>query len=184
MAYFNKFASVLYNVDGTMSSQVTNILSSLALKYSPIKDTTLYFYYPLQDGERPEDVSYKFYETTEHHWFIMLLNDVVNPYFDWLLSSHELEAHVNNKYDVPDGLHHYENIDTGVWLDDYDTKKLNILIDTGASVPQHITPVSIRAYEDLLNEQKREIKVVDALYIDDIIKQFEDLMSRALLNGK
>lgn len=184
MAYFSKFSKILYNPDGTISNKAVNIMNSIAMKYSPIKDTTLYFYYSIQDGEKPEDVSYRYYDSTEYHWLIILLNNVIDPYYDWLLSSHELDAHITDKYGEDQyGIDHFENLTTGRRVDEYDALAFQDMVDNDIDLPQHISPISIRAYEDEKNELKREIRVIDAIYIDDIVKQFEDIMSRELLNN-
>lgn len=184
MSYFTHFDDIFYNADKQTFNQAVNILNSVAMKYSPIKDTTLYFYHSIQDGEKPEDISYRFYETTEYHWLIILLNNVVNPYYDWLLDSHEMESHLAQKYgDDQYKIHHFENLTTGRWVDEFDSIAFQDMVDNDIDLPFDISPVSIVAYEGMMNEEKREIRVIDARYIDDIIKQFEDLMSRDLLNN-
>jgi hypothetical protein len=44
------------------------------------------------------------------------------------------------------------------------------------SVPAQYSTVSNYQYEDIVNESKRRIKIVNATYIDQILKEFEDLL--------
>lgn len=174
MAYFKKFPKVRY-----IDQDVVNILTSILPKYSPIQDTTLFFYHSLTDGERPEDVSFKYYGTTEHHWLILILNNIIDPYYDWLLTQQELETYVKEKYGSnADGIHHFENLNTGNIVDQYESLQYFDMVSSGTTLPQHIHPVSNFEYEMERNEKKREIKVISPDRIFDIIKQFEQEMSK------
>jgi hypothetical protein len=44
------------------------------------------------------------------------------------------------------------------------------------SLPEGYSSVSNYDYEDTLNETKRRIKIIDKIYIDQILKEFEDLV--------
>lgn len=174
MAFFKEFPIIKYQ-----GKKAVDILTAILPRYSPIKDTTLYFYYDLQDGERPEDVSYQFYKTTEHHWILILLNNVIDPFYDWLLSQYDLEKYMRDKYgDGLNDVHHFIDLNTGKQVDDLDDLKYREMIDNGQPLPHYISPISNRDYEIEKNEEKRRIKVIAPQYINDVIKQFEDEMSK------
>jgi len=57
------------------------------------KKNILYFEsYQIQDGERPEDVSYKFYKTVDNWWILCLFNDIKNIWLDWVWTDDQVQA--------------------------------------------------------------------------------------------
>jgi hypothetical protein len=161
------------------NTQIVNILTSVIPRYSPIKNTTLYFFHQVQDGEKPEDVSYKYYKTTEYHWLILLLNNVVDPYYDWLLSARELQAYMENKYGSNlDSVHHFIDLRTNQETDQFDFVKYKEMLDNNIQLPYYISPISNSQHEIDRNEEKRSVKVVAPVYILDVVKQFEDEMNK------
>lgn len=177
MTFFKRFDNINYDPDNIGKRNAVNITNSLVMKYSPIKDTTLYFNYTIQDGEKPEDVSYKHYGTSQYHWILVLINDVVDQYYDWLLSAKELESYMEDKYgdDLYD-VHHFTNLTTGKRVDEFDELGYREDIDNEIALPVYIHPVSNREYEIGKNEEKRLIKVISPNYINDVITQFEEIM--------
>jgi hypothetical protein len=133
MAFFDKFPIFKYDVnkDGK-STLAVNILRRVAFREA-IKNQSNYFQeYTVEDGETPEMVSHKFYGTPNLHWTILLLNETLNPFFDWPMSQHSLENFVEKKYTgqafylghekdfvtVPGTEHSYIDKDTEVHVSD------------------------------------------------------------------
>ena len=178
--YFGKFDKIQYN-----GKTVTNITSSILLKYRPMNNATLYTFHTVTEGETAEQIAHKYYGKATDHWIILLLNNIVDPYFDWVLSSQELVAKINSKYG--DGLgiriHHLFNLSTRKRVDDLDQAKYvdpdGILI---VALPAHYHSVSNAEYESLQNDNRRELKILAPQYVQDFKNQFEDLMNREGLN--
>jgi Base plate wedge protein 53 len=64
-----------------------------------IKDTqAAYLNYTIRDGERPETLAYRIYGDATLHWVVLLFNEILDPLFEWPLSSYDLESSVNAKY--------------------------------------------------------------------------------------
>lgn len=55
-------------------------------------------YYFIQDGERPDIVSYKLYGNADLHWLLFLFNDILNPLFEWPSSYMDIQRTVEEKY--------------------------------------------------------------------------------------
>lgn len=173
MAYFKYFEKVKYNGVDTV-----NIMNSILARYKPFKNSSLYYYYTLLDGEKAEDVSYKEYGYSKFTWILLAINNIVDPYHDWMLGSEELESYMDAKYgDELYGVHHFINVTTGKREDGYNSQKWQDLIDTNQELPLYIQPISNRDYEIALNEEKRNIKVISSKYIDKIQVEFENLMN-------
>ena len=135
--------------------------------------------YTINDGDRPDTISYDLYNDPGYDWTILLINNMVNFYEDWPKSKSALDEFVNYKYQNPEGVHHYETIEQ--------THNGNIILEEGTKVPeqyQFITPegttlpklqsrvsVSNYSYEIEKNEEKREILLLKP----DLIPQFNQL---------
>lgn len=101
MSFFNNFSVLPYKFDATRldSKVVVNIMTSAKFKdIFPERSNKCYIDYILKDGEKPEHIAERVYRRPDYHWIVLLSNLVYNPYFDWPMSSSELEAYVGKKY--------------------------------------------------------------------------------------
>jgi len=75
-------------------------------------DSAVYYTeYAVEDGERPDMIAKKFYDSPFLDWVVLLTNNIVNPLFQWPMSEYELRKYVEKTYDDPyNGIHHYETI--------------------------------------------------------------------------
>lgn len=165
MSYFALFPKLLYPYGGT-ERVVTNITRGIRLNRKLTDEDVIYFPYDIKDGERPDSVSERFYDTPDYHWVILLVNDIGNIYEQWPMSSVDLDEYIQDKYgeDI-DEVHHYQN------------SKGHVVSAPAPGVPSYDgSPVTNRQYEQGLNELKRNIRVVDPRYIREFKRQFETLM--------
>jgi hypothetical protein len=61
-------------------------------------DPYAYLPYTVKENERPEDIAYYYYGSTEYIWLVMLSNKMIDPYFEWPLSENELFRSIAKKY--------------------------------------------------------------------------------------
>jgi hypothetical protein len=52
----------------------------------------------LSGSPRPDQLSYDLYGTTDHAWAILGINNVIDPYYDWIKDDEELHEYVLRKY--------------------------------------------------------------------------------------
>lgn len=161
--YFNFFPLTYYSFDKGITAKVITNITLRAVLDQQIKDNlSLYDEYDIRDGETPEIVSDRFYGTTLYHWLILHVNDILDPRYEWPLSTNNLINYCQSKYDNIYATHHYEDSNGVIVNSDY----------VGA------TSVSNFQYEDRLNEAKRRIKVLKPAYVStitsDFIKKFQD----------
>lgn len=174
--FFGKFDKIQYE-----GKTVTNITNSILLKYRPMNNTTLYTYHVVEEGETAEILAHKYYGKAADHWIILLLNNIVDPYFDWVLTSRELASLITDKYGAGNEgkIHHLKNLTTRKWVDEYTTSQyVNKHGEVIQTLPQHFKPVTNTEYETERNNAKREIKILAPQYVQDFKNQFEDLMNR------
>jgi|15BtaG_2_1085339.scaffolds.fasta_scaffold03810_5 hypothetical protein len=99
--YFEKFPYIQYkNFQNLENASVlsTNILKRIAFTDS-LKENTSYFVdYTIKDGETPESIAHDFYGDVGLYWVVLLLNDIINPYYDWPMDMNTLDDYISKKY--------------------------------------------------------------------------------------
>ena len=176
--YFTKFPNMLYDIRGDGNDKlVTNLLKRVKVREKIRDNLALYDKYDVESGETPETVSYKVYGTVDYYWVILMINDIKDRYYDWPLSYQQFEDYVKNKYTNPGGIHHYE-IDqssgktTPNGPGDY-TYKIEVNSDTAGA-----QSVSNYEYELRLQDEKRQIKILNPKYLSTFEKEFDRLIRR------
>ena len=170
MSYFEMFPSIYYSAKGDGKYTVMKDLLSRVKLIAKVKENILGFdYYDVKDGETPEIVADLYYGNSQYHWVVVLLNDITS-WYDWPLDAVQYSNYLMDKYgDNVDGTHHYEvaqsSGDTAI--------KLEVSSDTaGASV------VTNREYEDRLQDEKRQIRLIDKTYLRLFVEEFKKLIKR------
>ena len=74
-----------------------NILRRVAFT-ERINEQAAFIEYDIKDGERPEQIANRLYGNPNHHWLVLLANDIVDPYYGWYMSQTTLEQYVQKKY--------------------------------------------------------------------------------------
>ena len=86
--------------DDAHLTEFVDIFRTVRPKASIKDDLLLYTKYTIQDGERPDHLSQKFYGSPDYYWtFFMVNENLVNLHTDWPLSRKEFDVMVKSKYD-------------------------------------------------------------------------------------
>jgi hypothetical protein len=97
--YFNNFPKIDYSLESSnQKDYVTNIISRFGIDDALKDNASIYYEYYIEDGETPEILAAKYYDSPEKHWIILALNDIVDPQFDWPLSYAQFNRYVDLKY--------------------------------------------------------------------------------------
>jgi hypothetical protein len=158
-----------YDVKGDRNKKlVKDILRRVRINQK-IKDSiALMEPYDIQDGERPEHVSFKFYGSPVYHWVILLVNEITDPYYGWPLSQRDFQSYVSDKYANPDAVHHYEiTQQSGPTSSSDNSHKIQVNSDVSGAVA-----VSNREYEEREQEKIRSIKILPQSLLEDFISEF------------
>jgi len=102
MQFFRSIPKTLYTFDFKNQSPkvITNIFSRLKVKSSVLTNAFAFNKYQIEDGDTPEIVAYKHYGDPKLHWVICLTNDLIDPQFDFPLSTQSLENYIIKKYNL------------------------------------------------------------------------------------
>lgn len=163
--YFKNFPTIYYGFEINGKTEVKTIVDitrNVRVLKSLLSNITLYDLYDIRDGETPEMISYKFYNTPMYHWVIMLINDKYDYISDFPLSEVNLVEFIKEKYgeDNVYATHHYET-DKG------------LVVDSDHPGAVEITNYQ---YESKQNEKKRRIKIISNEFMSAIIKQFNEII--------
>jgi hypothetical protein len=97
--YFSKFPKLYHSFDGFNSSQyITNLLTRFTFEQGFKTNTAAFYEYDIREGDTPEIIASKIYNSPERHWIVLLMNDMVDPFFDWPLQYETLTRFVDAKY--------------------------------------------------------------------------------------
>ncbi len=179
--YFKNIPNVLYDINGTEPNQfraVTNIMSRVRFKPSVIENITDYYPYKVLEGERPDIVSYKKYGTVAYSYLILLINDIVDPLFDWPLPSRQFENYIIEQYGSvataqSTNKYYYQIVRAEVAKTGVSERvpEYKIIVDqtTYNSLDASVRSAqSVYDWETEQNDNKREIKIINPDFIQDI----------------
>lgn len=98
--YFKYFPDVPYFIgrDSRSLTTVKNIISRFTIDENLKNNAVAYFKYNIKDDESPEVLAYKIYGSSENHWIILAMNDIVDPLFDWPLKQKSLNKYIDATY--------------------------------------------------------------------------------------
>ena len=174
--YFSQFPKLVYDIKGNNTYKVVpDIFRRIKVKNRIKNNVPLLDKYSVKDGETPEGLAYKVYGNSNYHWIILLLNDIQNIYYDWPLSSVAFNNYVNDKYDDPGAIHHWEKVQSsgrqiGDGPEDYSHMIECNSTDTGAGA------VTNFEYEMRIQNKKRLIKLLDTKYLGTFVEEFKSLI--------
>ena len=179
--YFKNIPNVLYDINGTEPNQfraVTNIMSRVRFKPSVIENITDYYPYKVLEGERPDIVSYKKYGTVAYSYLILLINDIIDPLFDWPLPSRQFENYIIEQYGSvanaqSTNKYYYQIVRAEVARTGVSERvpEYKIIVDetTYNSLDASVRSAqNVYDYEVELNDNKRNINIINPDFIQDI----------------
>lgn len=197
---FDYFPKVYYDQTGNLPIRpiiATNLL--MRIKFNDIvkKNAALYYTYDVKDSDTPEIIADKYYENPGLHWIVLWANDIVDPFYDWVLPYPQFIAYLESKYGSVELaqttiLHYIKRIqktDSVTGLTNETILQINADEDipvtanttynlvNGSTVRMLVTkePVYAYDYENDLNEAKRTIILIDKTFVPQILQEMKAL---------
>ena len=176
--YFESFPTIFYdaNGDGTFKD-VKNLLRRVGLRTLVKTNVLLFDTYEVKEGETPEMIAHKLYGDSNLHWIILMINEVTDRYHQWPMTVPQFLDFINDKYDNPDGIHHYETTQTSG-----DTKvKIEVFNEVDDDAYTGLTPITNREYEENRQDKLRSIRLIDPKFIGQFVAEFQTLMNETAI---
>ena len=174
--YFANFPLIPYDSVGNGNYKlVTNLMKRVALRSKVRTNIMLFDTYEVKEGETPEMLADKLYGDPNLHWIIMYVNGITDRYHQWPLTTPQFLAFVNDKYSNPDGTHHYEITQT--------SGDTTVTIDIGSDNTSHsdATLITNYEYEEKRQDTLRKIRLLDPIYVDQFVEEFQSLIGQSVL---
>ena len=188
--YFYTFPTVPYDADGTMPNKyqtVRNIMNRIKIKESIKSDIAAYYPYLVQEGERPDILSFKYYGSVSYAYLILLFNNIIDPQFDWPLNTIDFENYIIAKYGSVSAAYdetkfYYQIIRAEVPKTETQDKQeeVKFIVDEttyNALAIASRKKVTAYDYETQLNDNKRHIKLINKDLIEDVDQQYKQAMN-------
>ena len=187
--YFSNFPIIPYDSVGQGKfKDVTNLLRRVALRSKVKSNVLLFDTYDVQEGETPESIADKLYDDPELHWIILMVNDITDRYHQWPMNYSQFLQYINDKYvnddgtSNVDGVNHYEisqsSGDTTTTIEVYN----NSALYTGdTDFYASATTITNREYEENLQNQYRQIRLLDPAFVGPFVEEYEKLMKETII---
>ena len=181
--FFDSFPKILYDSKGDGEVKiVTNLLKRVAVRTKVKTNALVLDTYDVKNGETPESIADKLYDDPELHWVVLLVNDITDRYHQWPMYEQQFNTYVTDKYDNPDGIHHYEisqsSGDTKTKIEVYANEAL---YSGDTDFYNSAIAITNREYEESEQDKKRQIRLLDPTFVDQFVEEFKLLMKESVL---
>jgi len=187
--YFHNHPTILYNILHDNSVVRATDITSRPKLSELAKNAALVFYeYLVKDGERADQIAYRYYGDEQLDWIIYLANEMHDPYFAWPLDSFAFDQYIRQRYGsvsaARNTFHHYEWIiqAQGTALGPLQERIIlpeKVLWVDGTTYAGLSGPVrrnvDAYSYEETLNENRRHIHILDKIYIPTILRRLREV---------
>ena len=180
MKHFAYYPKVEYS-----NNLAVNIMVRGKIRDAILEKTALYYKYTLEDGERFDVISNKYYGDSKYVWAIFYANNIIDPEIDTYKPHNQFIEFIKAKYgsiQTPNQtVHHYEYTDTlsqKVYIIDENTYYEYLgQYEEETETLKTVRKVTIFEYEDALNEEKRNIVVLDKRYLLNLTNELKNIFN-------
>ena len=181
--FFDSMPKILYDSKGNGEVKVvTNLLKRVAVRTKIKTNALILDTYNLKNGETPESIADKLYDDPELHWVVLMVNDITDRYHQWPMYEQQFNTYVSEKYDNPDGVHHYEisqsSGDDATKIEVYNN---SALYSGDTDFYSNASIITNREYEEREQDKKRQIKLLDPAFLDQFVEEYKVLMGESVL---
>lgn len=196
--YFTNFPRITYN-----GINALNITLRAKMNDNFKKNATSFYPYTIKDGETAENLAFDYYGDSNYCWVIYFTNDIIDPYYDWPLSSYNFDEYIAKKYGSIQiaksttayykklAIDYYVNNNNNQFIlatlynpatDGTDWSLVTVddnLKITALENPDPAIWTEVDVYTDELeqNEEKRYIKLLDRRLVGSIDRQLKDVLN-------
>jgi len=179
MSFFNRFPILAYDVKNNDNYKLLpDLLRRVKLRTSIRGSSMLFDTYDVRNGERPEDIAFKWFGDAQLHWVILMTNNVTDRYYDWPMNDVQFQEFLTDKYGAgsEDAIHHYEIPKSSGRLTAQGPNDYSHLVEVNSDT-DNASSISNREYEERQQDKKRSIRLLDKRYLNDFIEEFNSLIS-------
>lgn len=189
--YFSNFPTIKYN-----DIFVKNITIRTKIIDFFYNDPYSFLPYTIIENQKPEDVAYYYYGSTDYVWLVILSNKILDPFFEWPLSENNFFKSISKKYrdkaiestnnkDITDYEIYYWTMSSkttdNILYYYNENKDLNMSVDTYkfTSKEDREGYIPMRIYDEELknNEKNQNIYLLNKQYLNIAEQNLQDLLN-------
>ena len=191
--YFKQLPDLLYldreNKEIRTYAKAKNLFRRIKLRSISTEQLANFQFYNVINGERPDQVAFKFYDDPSLDWVVLLTNNIINVQTEWPMDNKSFERYLEDKYG-----------DTLYDVVEYASKEIRnasgeIILQRGVKIPadysftyfdigsnQYETVVDISLAvtnyikEVKIQNERRAIRILRKEYIDELERELEELL--------
>ena len=197
MGYFRQLPNFNYvsRLDNPVSSsdyiEVKNLFKRGKVRKEFFQNFTAFDRYTIIGDERPDNVAQELYDDPELDWVILYINNITNVRDGWPLPQASFERFLLEKYGSVAGYnaaHHYETVlvkDTagntiipeGMEVNsDFSVTYRDSNSGSEVIASSITTEITNKAYEEKLQDIKRQIYILRPAYLSIVLDDIEEMM--------
>ena len=196
--YFSNLTDFIYanrTKDGRSEgdySIVKNFFKRVRLRDDIFQDLTFFTKFTVAGDDRPDNVANTVYDDPSLDWVVLLSNNIVNVQSEWPLGQAAFNTYITEKYGdettLYSGIHHYESrevqandgtiiipsgqrVSIGQSVSFFDEDSSQQIVRTDVAMP-----ITNYAFEEKLNDEKRNIFVLKPIYLNIVFDDINQLM--------
>ena len=169
--FFKDFPVIQYDVlNNGQKVEVKNFLRRFDFIEKIKRNASIYIKWVVRDEDTPQVISHKLYNSTHYYWIVLMINNMLDPYFSFPLNDDELYKYTEVKYGIENVhvLHHYESVDTAEIQD----LPKGIIVDEDYP---HKVLISNLEYEVKNNDTKRKIMMLKPEYLEQVVSEMNNI---------
>ena len=181
--YFSNYPKIAYDITGTNNTNpdftvAVNLMVRNKIRDAVESDITIFYPYVVPEGMRQDVLAYQYYGDNQYTWSILLVNNIIDPYWEWPLSYKDFRGYIITKYGSVEKsqttVHQYlkqarARVETTGTSDPIPVYNLEVDYQTYSSTNIEERSIVYKyEYEQDLNEARREIQLIDVNYIASV----------------
>jgi len=196
-SYFKRLPSFQYvsRLPGARISDyitVKNLFKKGSIRPDIFQDLAFFEKYKIIGDDRPDNVAFQVYDDSSLDWIVLLSNNIINVQTEWPLSQNNFDRFLLDKYGdyntLYNGVHHYETVEEknsqGVTIvpaglevqSNYSISYYDYFIDSQVTKNNLVVPITNYEYEERLEDNKRNIFILNSRYLNVIIDDIDNIM--------
>jgi Base plate wedge protein 53 len=198
MKYFEALPYVVVTSPTGQSAVYKNLMTRVSVIPTIMNNPLVFYTYDIQDGDTPEIIASKYYGDSYRFWIVMFCNQMLDPQWDWPLSGQNFNQFIADKYANSDvnAVYAFQKVITqqdtitgqlitetvNITEDEYNNLSpynATVRFEDGSSTRIAVdkNTLSFYDYEVQKNEAKRTIKLLNKTYVQQIEKEFLQLVN-------
>ena len=169
---------MVYDVKGNENYKLLpDILRRVKQRSAIASGQFIFDTYDVVNGEKPEDIAYKWFGDAQLHWVILMTNNITDRFHQWPMTQPQFDEFLTDKYGAgnEDAVHHYEITKSSGKTSSSGPNDFSHLVEVNSDT-DNASSISNRQYEERQQDKYRSIKLLNQQFLSDFLEEFDKLI--------